>query len=298
MLEYSCPVPECAELGALVEALADHVRSEHRLYSVDEVALYLDISPAQLSAVRADHSSLSTPRWYSQTFVDALALCRPRNNRDLRLHHSTHDLDSANGHASANDGSSAYSEIPLSTFLNTPYDFRPHRVAQMRYKKYIETETDHEKLIRPVDKTSQSINVLKHLTPSDKSKPLSKAFDGEVVIDRIYEQVLQDCEIVRHQCISRKHADADPADLDIAAIDDPVELASIHAKLESRLATAQRINETLSATLAHEIAEKRKAFLLNEILLDANIHVGLPPKELPAKQRVIRDELDSILLDE
>lgn len=72
------------------------------------------------------------------------------------------------------------------------------------------------------------------------------------------------------------------------------ELHQTYAKLSSVLATASRVNKIVTAKLDDAIKEKRRLWVINRILLDANTKAGLPSKD----GNPPLDEVDENLLRE
>lgn len=265
-----CPVPECDLQAGLESGFASHLRDDHHLYTIEEVAAHLDMAPENVSSSYKRDFALRRPWWHNQEVMDAFAI-HLESKQDSGIEKEPRD----HGHVS------------LSTVLNSPYDFRQHQIAQARYKSYTGEDLS-QPLFPSNDENSHVTNIIKRLKLREQDEDVA----ADTTIDRIYEQIQQDCEVVKQQCIHRGQGEMP----DILALSNIDELQAVHKQLESKLLTAHKINEILANLLAVDIAERRRLFILNQCLLDANVEVGLPPEKTLAKQRVARDELDAELL--
>ena len=70
----------------------------------------------------------------------------------------------------------------------------------------------------------------------------------------------------------------DDSSMDFANTEELEELKKIHNNLKKHLATATKINKTVSKQLAMSVKEKRRLWLMNQILHDGNIVIVLPEK--------------------
>lgn len=90
-----------------------------------------------------------------------------------------------------------------------------------------------------------------------------------------------------------KHAVANyrPDTLNVYEGNDLQKLYASYSKLTNKLATATRVQKITERKLEEAKKEKRRLWALNQVLLDANVELGLPSGE-----DVKADELDKILL--
>lgn len=76
---------------------------------------------------------------------------------------------------------------------------------------------------------------------------------------------------------------------DIVVGDSLAELQKTHDRLTTLLSTATRVNSIVTKSLEDAVKEKRRLWAMNQVLLDANVEIGLPKE---------RDILDRNLLKE
>lgn len=264
-----CIVPECDERFGAPDALTKHVRAVHDLHP-----LKIDESSRELMDMVDEDSDLRTPWWYSPKWVQLLT---------------------------ADDSVSTVGNL-----YHIPLDFKSHKVAQKRYKAYVHDKNPHLELVSPVDANSKIVNVVKLLKRYEKEKEkerLRKANQPMVpeleVLDDSPELIAASLEV--HSKLSQETAALKSAYVDLHAenidqISDVEQLAALHDNLQARLNTASRINKIVSAELASKTKEKRRLWLINQLLLDSNVNIGLPPVPGLEALRVMMDDLDDLLL--
>ena len=285
---YFCPVPECEKHFIRSDALAKHVKGVHGLYDLKElmrVTEMVDVVTLEeyLLLVEKDYE-FKNPWWFSNKFVDLLA----EGLLDLT---KSQEHENHYGHV-YNDGDSidpkqpvaSSVEVDVKSLYNLPYDFTQHKVAQLRYSKHV--RQSQEELIDPVDERNRSVNVI------HRQQQLIKVSRGEPVevlptLDPLHQQLHSDSIGLREAYDSKSEEFEDVEDL--------AQLEEIHQKLITRLNTANRINKVVSTQLAGSLQHKRKLWLMNQLLIDANVEIGLPPEPSVVPQRVTRDRIDEEL---
>lgn len=168
-------------------------------------------------------------------------------------------------------------EETLGAFLEQPLEMRQYKIAHERYKALSEAKDGDSTLCftftdgRGFDYIKQNDSKIKDIT----------------------SQILLADENGSH-IHSNKEDDADE-------INDIEGLKSLHLTLRKKLATAFKINKSLNKLLSKAVSAKRKLELSNQILLDANLKLGLPLEKQDAgaetEKSVFLDEYDEELLD-
>ncbi|RCK60998.1 INO80 complex subunit 1 [Candida viswanathii] len=278
---YFCPVPECEKHFTRSDALTKHVKGVHELYPIrdqlnvlkEKVRKGMDIDfsvddlyeDEYLRLIEHDYE-LQKPWWFTAEFLDILRMKEQDNMTE----------------ASGID--------------KLPFDFNQYRLANSRYKNFItlsreelDDDEEIEELIVSHDDNNNFVNVakkqLQHENP-ERSFP-------QVSSDPILGTLSTETRKLVHDYKPKEGAD----DGDIDSIRDLDKLKELHDKLSNQLNTGYRINKILASQLTSSIKEKRKLWLYNQLLIDANLLVGLPPDgKTGPKQRVMQDKFDTELL--
>ncbi|EGW34874.1 uncharacterized protein SPAPADRAFT_57966 [Spathaspora passalidarum NRRL Y-27907] len=271
---YFCPIPECEKHFTRSDALTKHVKGVHDLHSIKDQLNnvkekvkkgYLDIGlnvedmneDDYLRVIENDYD-LKSPWWFTNTFVSALKQSDSNNPQSVKL----------------------------STLDQIPVDFKQYKVATSRYKHYIITEEqeDDEELISSHDDNNAIVNIIKKQQQFDNpNKPIP-----EISSNPIHEYLSTSSKMMSSSYSLQ--------DQDIDEVEDISTLKQLHEKLLNQFNTASKINKLVSNQLANSIKQKRRLWLKNQILLDANLEVGLPPERTTIPQRVTQDEVDDELL--
>lgn len=157
----------------------------------------------------------------------------------------------------------------INALYDLPLSSKQYKLANDRYHAYLESTSEDSNL--STSKTEEGLM----LKLSDQTKRPLEA-----------EESLKETQFPKHEL-----------DLDT---NDISQLRSIYRKLIIRCNTASRINKMVRDELVHKVHEKRKLWLVNQILLDANIKVGLP-NETPApntEKKASLDDVDREILSE
>lgn len=127
----------------------------------------------------------------------------------------------------------------LSTLYSQPVETRQHDLANVRYKKFLDNPDDE----------------LIGMHEVEANPSLVHAYDET-------------------KAAAAEH-EAAPGAANGSTL---AELQRTHDRLLSVLATASRVNKIVTHRLSQAVTEKRRLWTINQILLDANVHVGLPAK--------------------
>ncbi|KAG2733415.1 hypothetical protein G9P44_002940 [Scheffersomyces stipitis] len=322
---YFCPIPECEKHFTRSDALAKHVKGVHDLHTIKDAVNSIRDKYAKgtLSAVAYDWLELDefnedmylrlveedyeykNPWWYSQKFLDVLkeggvhSVGYEDEEEDDEEEDDDDDDDDDDDEEDGDDDEDEYDgsvhknskktltaggSITADVFFNLPYNFTQHKIAAIRYQNYF-AEDDGEDLLTGEDDNNKTINLVKrqqhHDSPSRKHKDVNS--------NSLHKLLKSKARVLK----TGYPAIETP---DVEDIDDLAELKSLHAKLTSQLNTASKINKVVGKQLSVSIKQKRKLWLINQLLIDGNLEAGLPLKRSAEPQRVARDAVDRELL--
>lgn len=283
---YFCPVPECEKHFTRSDALTKHVKGVHELYSIrdqlnilkEKVRKGMDIEfdvdhlyeDEYLKIIEHDYE-LQKPWWFTNEFLSVLRTKEEEQTEDDTM-------------------------VDLKSIDKLPFDFQQYRVANSRYKNFITLSREElnddeeiEELILTHDENNNIVNVAKKQIVHENPK---RSFP-QVSSNLILENLSSSTKKLVHDYNSKGNINVD----DIEKINDLDQLKELHDKLANQLNTGYKINKILASQLISSIKEKRKLWLYNQLLIDANLQVGLPPDgKTGPKQRVMQDKFDSELL--
>lgn len=283
---YFCPVPECEKHFTRSDALTKHVKGVHELYSIrdqlnilkEKVRKGMDIEfdvdhlyeDEYLKIIEHDYE-LQKPWWFTNEFLSVLRTKEEEQTEDDTM-------------------------VDLKSIDKLPFDFQQYRVANSRYKNFITLSREElnddeeiEELILTHDENNNIVNVAKKQIVHENPK---RSFP-QVSSNSILENLSSSTKKLVHDYNSKGNINVD----DIEKINDLDQLKELHDKLANQLNTGYKINKILASQLISSIKEKRKLWLYNQLLIDANLQVGLPPDgKTGTKQRVMQDKFDSELL--
>lgn len=162
-----------------------------------------------------------------------------------------------------------------------PLDVRQYQIANYRYKKYVNTLDGL--LLGP-----DANNLIQTL--ARKNDEMERGIDPmEKTLTALLDAVAATTAGLRQQYWR------EPAP-DVTAMTDD-EAQQYHAVLSNRYYTAAKINQVVTSELAKAVGERRTQWVVNQMLVDANVEIGLPPEPSDIPERVLRDELDQGILD-
>lgn len=291
---YFCPVPECEKHFTRSDALTKHVKAVHDLHSVKDQLNLLkdkarkgqielglnveDLSEEDYLRIIEQDYEIQKPWWFTNEFLDVI---RAGETDKLEEHNKDDDLDKQ--------------------LEALPFDLKQYQLANSRYKQFInsltsarandeiEDEDEVDGLIPRSDDNNSVINVVRKQLQHEKP---NKKFP-RVMSNPVLERLSNDTKKLAHDYIRHEN---DQNDDDIDKILDLETLKTLHDKLANQLNTAYKINKVLANQLTSNIKMKRKLWVYTQLLMDANIQVGLPPEATSAPQRVMQDEYDEELL--
>ncbi|KAK6202644.1 uncharacterized protein RJT21DRAFT_118714 [Scheffersomyces amazonensis] len=269
---YFCPVPECEKHFTRSDALAKHVKSVHDLHSLKDSLKEFNekitkneiphfISPLTesefLKLIESD-MDLKNPWWFSNNFLKVLR------------------GDSLNGEP-------PNKKVKIGSLYNVPYDFKQHKVAVLRYKKYLGGSGDEVVDIK--DDNENELNLIQKQQKQEKSKV---EFENSNLLHGSIALLSKQLKGQKELTIPKDVEDAKSLE----------ELKSLYNDFVNKLHTANKINDIVSRNLSTALKEKRKLWLINQHLIDCNLELGLPPEKSSIPQRVVRDKIDDELLRE
>lgn len=282
---YFCPIPECEKHFTRSDALTKHVKGVHELYSIrdqlnvlkDKVRKGMDIEflanhlyeDEYLKIIEHDYE-LQKPWWFTNEFLNILKTEEERESTNAM--------------------------VDSKCIEKLPFDFQQYRLANSRYKNFIalsreelDDDEEVEELIVDHDDNNNIVNVAKkqllHENPKKNFRKVSS--------DSILQNLSSSTKKLVHDYKQKDEIDTEEID----KMKDLDQLKELHDKLTNQLNTGYKINKILASQLTTNIKEKRKLWLYNQLLIDANLQVGLPPDgKTGPKQRVMQDIFDTELL--
>lgn len=187
-------------------------------------------------------------------------------------------------HASFIDVLAADNDVSVREATEFPLDTRQYRLARYRLEKYLKTPT-----LAPLTLGTDVHNQIK--TYVRKYDELERNKEYDVTLEGLLHEIADATEQVKTQW--RRHQLPPPPTPEASAD----EWREYHDILLARVNTATKINHIVTDQLAETVAEKRKLYIETQMLLDANIEIGLPPEPGYIPERVVRDDVDAALLD-
>ncbi|CAH2350582.1 hypothetical protein CLIB1423_02S00386 [[Candida] railenensis] len=152
------------------------------------------------------------------------------------------------------------SDVDVASIVSRPLDVQQHMIAQARYNFFLKSSQDQE------------------LVTDDNE------YKGEL-------QKAVDSLAADHQKLDNDE------DSSIEDDDDLESLKSKYKILKTRYNTATKINSSVCNQLTQSVKEKRKLWLANQILLDANIQLGLPQAKEEKGQEIVALVSKDVVLD-
>lgn len=162
----------------------------------------------------------------------------------------------------------------ISAFYDQPFNTQQYKLASDRYHAYLENNDDE---IIPSIEENEYLDYMSQY--NDELQKVAKSISSSYT------------------------APEDDGSMDFANAEELEDLKEIHSNLKKQLATATKINKTVSKQLSTSVKEKRRLWLMNQILLDGNVVIGLPEKADTGNndedtKKVVLDKYDEELLSE
>ncbi|CAI5758975.1 unnamed protein product [Candida verbasci] len=170
--------------------------------------------------------------------------------------------------------------------LDFPFDFKQYKLANERYKRFLNVNNENEidDIIKKDENNSLNWkNIIK--------KQLQ--FENKKVNDINSNEILEKLTNESRKLITEYKKEDDKDEFDGMNIQD---LEKSYNDMMNKLNTGYKINKILAKSLDEKIKLKRKYWVYNQLFIDANLKVGLPPKRSSVPQRVMQDEIDEELL--
>lgn len=152
----------------------------------------------------------------------------------------------------------------LDSFLNQPLDTRQFKLANIRYNNIL---SNKEEDLVYLDKSEAN--------PYINQKQL---VEFETSINSQGKNILNNSEGDDQQTFETPEQE--------------------YKSLVSKFATVSKVNKIITTELVKSVKNKRKLWLINQMLLDANIKLGLPPSKDEASGSIMLDGADGNLLNE
>lgn len=276
---YFCPIPECEKHFTRSDALAKHVKGVHDLHSLRDGLMIVNdrIKKGKLViedkydpdnfGIKDGKSKILSEEQYLKLLSEQMELKNP-------WWYTSRFLDILRDH---DDPTNADIVDDYEKLLSQPFDTKQFKVAHDRYKVFLK-EDEEDRLIY----TSK-------FTPPESSED-TDTVEQEKLIN--YESKVNK----KSQMLKSQHELRSDRNIDELSLD---ELKAEYSNLKSRYNTASKINKIVSNNLMTSVKQKRKNWLINQILLDANIKVGLPRGAGDAQEgETVLDGLDVNILNE
>ncbi|KAI5953340.1 hypothetical protein KGF54_002711 [Candida jiufengensis] len=167
----------------------------------------------------------------------------------------------------------------IDSIENLPFDLNQYKLSNLRIKQIIQANDANINL----DPNNQIINIIKRQIQYEHPDRVVN-----INSDRIIEDLSKESNELITSYTPEEDINVDNKNLD--------ELKQLHNTLQSQLNTSLKINKIITNKLQSSILNKRKLWIKNQIVIDANLKIGLPPEPSSIPQRVIQDKYDSELL--
>ncbi|KAL6453847.1 iec1 INO80 complex subunit 1 [Candida maltosa Xu316] len=275
---YFCPVPECEKHFTRSDALTKHIKGVHDLYPVkDQLNLLKERARKEgksegggllnveevgdeeyLKIIEHDYE-LSKPWWFTNEFLNVL---KTKEEETTGM-------------------------VGYETIEKLPFDFRQYQLANSRYKNFLNAAKDvADEGSYDDNESNELVNVVKkQIQHEHPEKNVAKIRNQGIL-----KHLSTNCKKIAHDYKS------EDTEGEIDKLEDLDKLKELHQKLTNQLHTGHKINKVLANSLTASIKEKRKLTIYNQLLIDANLKIGLPPEPNGVPQRVMQDKFDKELL--
>lgn len=271
---YFCPIPECEKHFTRSDALTKHVKGVHDLHLTKDALLLIrervKKGKAELFLKGAESGSEAE---YLGLIEKDFEMRTPWWFSQLFIGSNVND-DGDDGHDDDEEaGTERFGVTTVGTVLSQPLDLQQHKIAAARYSYY-----------------------LKHGSTSEQ----------ELVLDENdYKRELQGAIDTLANTYREKESEDKDSDEDFEGASDLDQIKAKYKILKNKYKTSIKVNSLVCRELTGLVQEKRKLWIKNQILLDANIQLGLPehskdglydePKATSSNE-VILDKFDEELL--
>ena len=276
---FFCPIPECEKHFTRSDALTKHVKGVHDLHNIKDQLSGLkeraskgqldlgfnleNLSDEEYAKIIDQDSELKMPWWFSNEFVDALKLV---------------DAKPENG-------------LTVSDVENLPLDTRQYWLSDIRIKQFLNSKLEEENsFINEYDANNDIINIAKKQYQSEHPNEEITQTNSKTILQYLsHDSKNQASKYIRNDQIMDEVENIDK-------ITDLAQLKQLHNSLLNQLHTGLKINKIVSNQLQNKVKEKRQLWVRNQLLIDANLQIGLPPEANSTPHRVMQDQYDEELL--
>ncbi|KAI5967065.1 hypothetical protein KGF57_000493 [Candida theae] len=279
---FFCPIPECEKHFTRSDALTKHVKGVHDLHHVKDQLSSLkekaergqldlgfnlaNLSDEEYARIIDEDFELKMPWWFNNEFVDIL--------KEV-------DAKSENG-------------FTVRDIENIPLDARQYWLSDIRIKQFLNSRSEEEeeetKFVNDYDVNNDIINIAKKQYQTEHpDEPVP-----EISSNKLLQYLSQDSRNLASKYVQRNQVLDEVENID--KINDLWQLKKLHDSLLNQLRTGLKINKIVSNQLQTKIKEKRQLWIRNQLLIDANVQIGLPPDANSTQHRVIQDQFDEELL--
>lgn len=276
---FFCPIPECEKHFTRSDALTKHVKGVHDLHNIkDQLGALKEkarrgqldlgfnvesLSDEEYARIIDDDYELKMPWWFNNEFVNLLKEVESKGDN----------------------------EFAIGDVENLPLDTRQYWLSDIRIKQFLDSKSvEEDSFINENDTNNDIINISK--------KQYQFEHPNEVIPEINSKNILhflsQDSKKLASKYITKNPVLDEIENID--KITDLSELKQLHNSLLNQLNTGLKINKVVSNQLQTKIKEKRQLWARNQLLIDANLQIGLPPEANSTPQRVMQDKFDEELL--
>lgn len=275
---FFCPIPECEKHFTRSDALTKHVKGVHDLHNIkDQLSLLKEsarrgqldlgfnlesLTDGEYARIIDDDFELKMPWWFDNEFVKLLKKVNSK------------------------DGDT----FTIADVENLPLNTRQYQFSDIRIKQFLNLKSEeNEQFINENDVNNDIINIAKKQYRSDHLEPTP-----EINSKKILQFLSQDSKVLGLMYKTQDHILDEAENVD--KVRDLSQLKQLHDSLLHQLNTGLKINKIVSNQLQDKVKEKRQLWVRNQLLIDANLQIGLPAEADSVPQRVMQDKFDEELL--
>lgn len=276
---FFCPIPECEKHFTRSDALTKHVKGVHDLHNIKDQLSALkekarrgqldlgfnveNLSDEEYARIIDDDYELKMPWWFNNEFVNLLKEVESKGDN----------------------------EFAIGDVENLPLDTRQYWLSDIRIKQFLDSKPVEEgSFINENDANNDIVNIAKKQYQFEHPNEIIPEINSK----NILHFLSQDSKKLASKYITKNPVLDEIENID--KITDLSELKQLHNSLLNQLNTGLKINKVVSNQLQAKTKEKRQLWARNQLLIDANLQIGLPPEANSTPQRVMQDRFDEELL--
>ncbi|CCG22484.1 transcription factor [Candida orthopsilosis Co 90-125] len=276
---FFCPIPECEKHFTRSDALTKHVKGVHDLHNIKDQLSALkekarrgqldlgfnveNLSDEEYARIIDDDYELKMPWWFNNEFVNLLKEVESKEDN----------------------------EFTIGDVENLPLDTRQYWLSDIRIKQFLDSKPVEEgSFINENDANNDIVNIAKKQYQFEHPNEIIPEINSK----NILHFLSQDSKKLASKYITKNPVLDEIENID--KITDLPELKQLHNSLLNQLNTGLKINKVVSNQLQAKTKEKRQLWARNQLLIDANLQIGLPPEANSTPQRVMQDRFDEELL--